>query len=261
MASQHNHGHSHDHGHNHGAGGAGSSGGAPRGHAGGPAPRVAFDKAQLLALLNKFTEALADEAFLEQLSKLAPNEDAMEDFLSATQTQIIREMLPGMPPQAVFMDIGRASQAFVGDEEVLTALANISLAEERTLAFALKKEAPSSSLIQITPQVMRQVAEQASKDPQAFQKQQQMLQMMYSNPDAMEKLQEHMKSLETTNPEAYAMFSQTLAASAFFAPAHEHQHQPGTHSHAPAAPGAQSNVYDDMPPLGDSDDDLEDNMV
>lgn len=257
MASQNNHGHNHDHGHNHGAGGAG----AARGHAGGAPPRVAFDKTQLLALLTRFTEALADEAFLEQLSKLAPNEDAMEDFLNSSQTQIIRELLPGMPPQAVFMDIGRASQAFVGDEEVLTALANVSLAEERTLAFALKKEMPSSSLIQITPQVMRQVAEQASKDPQAFQKQQQMLQMMYSNPDAMEKLQEHMKTLETSNPEAYAMFSQTLAASAFFAPAHEHQHQPGTHAHAPAAPGAQSSVYDDMPPLGDSDDDLEDNMV
>lgn len=231
------------------------------GHARGPAPKLAFSKEQLLDLLQHFITALADEAFLKQLSELAPNEDAMDEFLQSSQTQIIRQILPGMPPQSVFMDIGRASQAFPGDEEVLAALANISLAEERTLAFALKKEAPPSSLIQVTPQIMRQVAEQASKDPQAFQKQQQMLQMMYSNPDALEKLQEHMKTLETSNPEAYAMFSQTLAASAFFAPAHEHKHEPGSHSHAPNTTTSKKEDFDDMPPLGDSDDDLEDNMV
>lgn len=223
--------------------------------------KVCFNKEQLLGLLSRFAEGLEEPAFVASFGALAPDEDRMDEFLQNAQVSIIREFLPGMPPNAVFQDIGRASQAWPGDEEVLAALANISLAEERAIAFALKKESPSTNLIQITPQIMRQVAEQAAKDPQAFQKQQQMLQMMYGNADAMEKLQEHMKTLESSNPEAYAMFSQTLAASAFFAPAHEHT---GTHTHAPGShkpEKGQKDEFDDMPPLGDSDDDLEDNMV
>lgn len=223
--------------------------------------KLSFNKAQLLGLLQRFAEGLVEPAFVASFGALAPDEDKMDDFLQNAQIAIIRDFLPGIPPNSVFQDIGRASQSWPGDEEVLAALANISLAEERAIAFALKKEAPSTNLIQITPQIMRQVAEQASKDPQAFQKQQQMLQMMYGNADAMEKLQEHMKTLEASNPEAYAMFSQTLAASAFFAPAHEHI---GDHNHSHGSDKAnttQKDEFDDMPPLADSDDDLEDNMV
>lgn len=219
--------------------------------------KVCFTKDQLVGLLQKFSDGLLEPAFAAQLSSLAPDEAKMDAFLQDSQMKIIRDFLPGIPPNSVFMDIGRASQAWPGDEEVLTALANISLAEERALGLALKKEGLNSNLIQINPQVMKQVALQAQNDPAAFQKQQQMLQMMYGSVDAMEKLKEHMKVMEQTNPEAYAVFSQTLAAAAFFTPEHEHSHN---HDHQHPAAGAKKEDFDDMPPL-DDDDDLEDNMV
>lgn len=229
-------------------------------HKSAPA-KVCFSRDELFALLGRFTEALADEAFVAQLSMLAPDEDKIDALLQESQISLIREVLPGIPPNAVFMDIGRASQAWPGDEEVLATLANISLAEERAIATALKREAPSTSLIQISPEIMKQVALQAQQDPEAFSKQQKMLQMMYGSIDAMEKLQEHLKTMEHSNPEAYATFSQTLAATTFFMPEHEHKH-----THAPATPTQTTQQpsnqnFDDMPPLGDADDDLEDNMA
>lgn len=224
-------------------------------------PKVCFTRDQLFALLRRFTEALAEPAFVVQLSNLAPDEDKIDQLLQESQISLIREILPGIPPNAVFMDIGRASQAWTGDEEVLAALANISLAEERAIATALKREAPASSLIQISPEVMKQVAIQAQKDPESFAKQQKMLQMMYGSIDAMEKLQEHMRNMEQTNPEAYATFSQTLAATTFFMPEHEHKHNyaAGKPTQTTATPAQQD--FDDMPPLDDADDDLEDNMA
>jgi hypothetical protein len=230
-------------------------------HSHKPFAKVCFSKDQLLALLQKFVEGLTEPAFQAQMASLSPDEDKIDAFLQDSQILIIRDFLPGIPPNAVFADIGRASQAWPGDEEVLAALANTSLAEERAIALALKKEGLDSNLIQINPQIMKQVAIQAQTDPAAFQKQQQMLQMMYGSVDAMEKLKEHMKAMETSNPEAYALFSQTLAATAFFTPSHEHKHDHPADP-APSTSGKPSKAeFDDMPPLGDSDDDLEDNMA
>jgi len=224
-------------------------------------PKVCFTRDQLFTLLGRFTEGLSEPAFLAQLSNLAPDEDKIDQFLQESQISLIREVLPGIPPNAVFMDIGRASQAWTGDEEVLAALANISLAEERAISTALKREAPASSLIQISPEVMKQVAMQAQKDPESFSKQQQMLQMMYGSIDAMEKLQEHMRNMEQTNPQAYATFSQTLAATTFFMPEHEHKHSYSAEKPTEAAVAPAQQNFDDMPLLDDADDDLEDNMA
>jgi hypothetical protein len=222
--------------------------------------KVCFTKEQLLSLLDKFTLGLSEPAFQAQLASLAPNEAKMEEFINESQISIIREHLPGIPPNAVFGDMGRASQAFAGDEEVLAALANISLAENRALTAAMSAEAPSDPLIQISPQVMKQVAEQAQSNPEAFRKQQQMMQMMYGSVEAMEKLKEHMKTMESSNPQAYATFTQTLAAAAFFTPEHKHEHGEQAPQPTTGAPSAQKADDDDMPPLQDLDDDLEDNM-
>lgn len=223
--------------------------------------KVCFSREQLLSILKVLIESLAEPAFVAQLSNLAPDEDKMDELINSTQLDLVRQHLPGIPPQAVLGDFAKATSAFPGDGEVMAALANISLAEERAVSAALRKEVPADPLIQISPQIMLQVAEQLAKNPDAFKKQQEMLQMMYGSTEAMDKLKEHMKGLETSNPQAYAVFSQTLAATALFTPEHEHSHPPGGHKSASAGSGAAPADDPDMPPLQDLDDDLEDNMV